>query len=90
MRRIARWFFWILEHCTFQVTASLHLPGKLPAPPLRLTLWSTTFSKDDRMGCCNSKTFEEVQDPLEGTGICEKQVYPIHLSPTGLQVLLAT
>lgn len=88
MRGIASLVCLVFRNCRFELTANLGRSRKWFASPVQLALWpaSPTAPGED-MGCCGSKPAEEAEDPLKGTGICEKQLHPPHISPTGLQVL---
>lgn len=87
MRGIAGLLCFAAGNFKFELTASLERSRKWFASPVQLVLWQASVSDSgDIMGCCGSKAVEEADDPLTGSGICQKQLYPPHISPTGLQV----
>jgi hypothetical protein len=90
MRGIAGCFRFVFGNCKVELTASLERSRKWFASPILLVLWQTSVgASGEHMGCCSSKAADEPEDPLTGTGICQKQLYPPHISPTGLQVQLS-
>ena len=89
MRGIAGFFRFVFGNCKFELTASLERSRRWLSSPVLLVLWQTSVGASGDMGCCSSKAADEPEDPLTGTGICQKQLYPPHISPTGLQVQLS-
>lgn len=85
MRSVARVVCLLLRSCSFELTASFDRPRGWLSTPLRLALWHRAARG---MGCCGSKLPIEASHPLDGSGICHKQLFPAYTSPTGLQVLL--
>ena len=87
MRGIARLLYFILRSCKFELTASLQRSRSWFSSPLQLVLLQAQHRPDHQMGCCGSKAAVEENNPLSGTGICQKQLFPLHTSPTGLQAV---
>ena len=90
MRGIAGFFRFVFGNCKVELTASSERSRKWSASPILRVLWQTSVGNlSIHMGCCSSKAPHEPEDPLTGTGICQKQLYPPHTSPTGFQVQLS-
>lgn len=85
MRGLASLLCCLLRSCKFELTATLERSRRWFSPSILVLLQTHT---PGQMGCCTSKASVEEDDPLTGTGICQKQLYPPHISPTGLQVEL--
>ncbi|DBA87178.1 TPA: hypothetical protein ACH3X2_005182 [Trebouxia sp. C0005] len=91
MRGIAGFFRFVFGNCKVELTASSERSRKWSASPILRVLWQTSVGNlSIHMGCCSSKAPHEPEDPLTGTGICQKQLYPPHTSPTGFQVRAST
>ena len=90
MRSITSLVLFAIGNCKFELTASLERSRKWFKSPVQLLLWQASLDAPEEMGCCGSKAAVEAEDPLTGTGICQKQLYPPHISTTGLQVQAST
>ncbi|KAL3138198.1 hypothetical protein ABBQ38_005422 [Trebouxia sp. C0009 RCD-2024] len=89
MRGLASLFCFIFRNWRFELTATWERSRRRWfASPIQLVLLQTQTAP--HMGCCTSKSTVEEDSPLTGTGICQKQLYPPHISPTGLQVRAST
>ena len=82
MRGFASLLCFLFRNCRFELTATLRSRRRFTPSLLVLLQTSPSF----QMGCCFSKSSVDEDDLLTGTGICQKQLYPPHISPTGLQV----
>lgn len=90
MRALANFLCFVFRNCSFELTASLQRSGRWLASPVQLILLQARYPSGQDMGCCASKPNVEEDDPLSGTGICQKHLYATHFSPTGLQVRAST
>lgn len=83
MRELVGLFCCLLRKCTFEFTVNLDWSCAWRSSPLRLVLWRRVARS---MGCCASKPPLIPGHPLDGSGICHKQLFPAYVSTTGLQV----
>lgn len=85
MRGLASLLCFVFRNWRFELTATWERSRRRWfASPIKLVLLQTQTAS--HMGCCTSKSNIDEDSPLTGTGICQKQLYPPHTSPTGLQV----
>lgn len=84
MRGLASLLCLLFRNCRFELTATLERSRRWFTPSLLVLLQANPSTQ---MGCCSSKSSVDEDDPLTGTGVCQKQLHPPHTSTTGLQVI---